>query len=720
MRSPAGFLWCPVMGSAAAVRDLMPFFDPRSVAVVGASGNPGKWGHAIAANALRGAHRRRVYLVNQSGREVLGRPTFRSLEDLPETPELVVLVLPQSGFDAALDAALGRGTKSVLAINAGFAELGAEGAEHQTDLLRRVREAGASLIGPNCLGLIDMRSELDVAWVPDGSLALGSVGLVSQSGNLGFDIARLLREAGLGISRLVSLGNQADINVTDLVRSMAEHEPTRVIAIYCEDFQDGRAFLAAAIDAVGSGKPVLLLTPGANEAETRAARSHTGALTTPDAVVDAACKASGAIRVGTPAELVAVSEILLRGPRPRGRRVAILSDGGGHAVLAAGVAIRCGLRVEPFSDALSRELTAATDPSASTANPVDLASAGPDPTAMARVVRSVARSGEADAIVMTGGFGIAETIDADLGALEQASARAILEELAAASLPMVAHAVIPTTAANAALRAGGVAVFRELQLGLQAFAKVVQAAETRLRPIADPEPETEIGTAGGYFGARAILAEAGLEFPAATEVSTPDAAVAAAEKIGYPVVLKVASLLRKFDARGVALNLTDEAGIRSAFAHMQAGLPRGTSYSLEAMIEVPDGVELMVGCRRDPRFGPVLVVGLGGILTEILNDVQMVLAPASPEVVVAALRSLRGAPLLHGARGRRAVDLEAAAQAASLLSHVAARCPAVVEIEVSPLLVHPAGALALDARMVLDERPEQNSKNPPVDRVPAR
>jgi len=299
-------------------RDLTPLFEPRTLAIVGVSSDPGKWGYWFARDALRGAHRRAVYLVGRSGGEVHGKPVYRSLEELPEAPELVVLSVPADGLEQAVDDSLAVGARALVAIAAGFAEVGEEGAAREQALVERVRAAGAALVGPNCLGLFDGAAELQLASTP---LPAGPIGFVSQSGNVMLEVALLLEDVELGFSRAVSIGNQADLGATDLVAALGEHDGTRVIGVYCEDFLDGRAFVEAARTA---GKPVVLLTAGRTEAGSRAARSHTGALTSGREAVEAACRAAGIHLVDTPRGLVDVAQALLAPHRPRGGRVAVV------------------------------------------------------------------------------------------------------------------------------------------------------------------------------------------------------------------------------------------------------------------------------------------------------------------------------------------------------------------------------------------------------------
>jgi acetate---CoA ligase (ADP-forming) len=313
-------------------RDLRALFDPRSVAILGASATPSKWGNWLARGALRGTHRREVFLVNRGGGDVLGHKTYRSLSELPAPVELVVITIGASGFEQAVDDSLRAGARVIVAITAGLGEMGGTGLDLERAVVERVRAAGAVLVGPNCLGVIDTQTELDLAYA---GFEAGPIGLISQSGNLALELGLIAGEAGLGFSRFVSVGNQADLDVTELIPLFAAHDPTRVIAIYVEDFRDGRALATAASHALAAGKPVVLLTVGTSRVGARAASSHTGALVSASIAVDAACRASGILRVTSPREMIELAQALLTPHLPRGRRVGIVGDGGGHVALAA-------------------------------------------------------------------------------------------------------------------------------------------------------------------------------------------------------------------------------------------------------------------------------------------------------------------------------------------------------------------------------------------------
>jgi acyl-CoA synthetase (NDP forming) len=681
------------MVNCAPVRDLRPLFQPRSIAVVGASDDPAKWGQWIAAGALRGAHRRDVYLVNRTAREVQGHPAFPSVADLPESPELVVVAVPAATFEEVVEQSLAAGAKAIVAISAGLGETGEEGLARERAVVERVRAAGAMLLGPNCLGVYDAAAELDLG---ANELRPGSIGLISQSGNLALEISLLAADAGLGFSRFASTGNQADLEAADLLAAFAAHEPTKVIAAYCEDFRDGRAFAGIAAEAK---KPVVLLTAGGSEAGARAALSHTGALVSDAAAVAAACRAAGMIHVETPKALVDAVQLCLARQRPRGRRLAVVGDGGGHGVVAADVATAHGLEVPALSDRLRAELAAVLPETAATANPVDFAGGGEqDFATYGRVPALVLGSGEVDSVVLTGFFGGYSQTSEELAGRELEAVAGIAGAAAESGRSLLVQTMYPASAAAEALRAAGVPVYREIESAIGALAQVVDSSSARGVP-ALPTP-AEAVTEDGYFDARQLLADAGVPFADARRVESMEEAFVAAQEVGYPVAVKALGFLHKSDAGGVALGLADEVALADAVADMYARLtPDG--YAVEAMADLSTGVELIVGCRRDPRFGPLLLVGLGGIYAELLRDVAVALAPVGPDEAEELLRSLRGAALLLGARGRPTPEVRAAAEAASALSRFAAAHPEVAEVEVNPLLVTPDGALGLDARLVL-------------------
>jgi acyl-CoA synthetase (NDP forming) len=689
-------------------RDLGALFDPRSVAVVGASNDPVKWGYGLAQGALRGAGRRSVFLVNKNGGTILGQPAHRSLGDLPAPAELVVVAVPEPAFEETVDAALAAGARAIVGVTAGLGEMGEAGQARERAVVERVRQAGAVLLGPNCLGVFDAAAELDIGW---SELPSGPIGLLSQSGNLALELALLAADYGLGFSRFASLGNQADLEVADLVGALAGHDPTRVVALYVEDFRDGRAFAAACHAAAGAGKPVVLLTAGRSDASARAARSHTGALASELAAVEAACRAAGIELVQTPRELVDLAQALLARDLPQGRRLGVFGDGGGHGVIAADLGSTAGFEVPALGNRLAGELAAVLGPTAVTRNPVDLAGGGEkDFASFERVARLLLSSGEVDAAILTGYFGGYAEYGPAYEAREREVARGMARAAAESGRPLLAQTMYPRGPAAAALRDDGVPVYGDIGAAIGNLARLASRAERRpLGVPALPAPAQPVTGAAGYFEARALLAAEGLSFVEARRVGTRAETLAAAGELGYPVVLKALGLLHKSDAGGVAVGIATEEELEQLFADIATRLSP-PSYSIERTAPVASGVELLVGCRRDARFGPVALAGLGGVHAEVLRDVAVALAPIGSAQAEELLRSLRGAPLLLGVRGRPALALDQAAEALAAVSRVAAAHAEIAEIEVNPLLVTVDGAVGLDARIVLDEEGESHAR----------
>lgn len=681
---------------AARTAALRALFDPAAVAIVGASEDERKYGNWIAVQGLSMSGDRPVYLVNRHGRPVLGHPTYPRLSDVPDSPDLVVIAVPGSGFEQAVDDALASGARAIVGITAGFAEAGKEGGRRQAALVKRVRDAGAVLLGPNCLGVFDSTVGLHLA---SNQLPAGDVGLVSQSGNLALELSGLLEQLGLGFSRFASLGNQADLSLTELVRAYAHHEGTRLIAVYAEDFGDGRAFAHAAAEATAVGKPVVLLSVGAGQAASRGARSHTGALTSGTSAVGAACAATVAERVATPREMAHMLAALHPLRMPGGRRVAVLADGGGHGAIAADVAETAGLHVPEFSADLSARVRAELPLPSGAANPVDLAGAESDIGSYARTLGVLLDDPAVDQVLITGYFGAYDEYGTDIGEHEAETARIMGEAVAASNKPVAVHTVRPQSPTARLLRRHDVPVFEGIEEAAHTLARLARRAEQQPPAVPDlPQARSPLAS-DGYWATRELLA-ATVPFPDASRVSTREEALAAAEQIGYPVVLKALGLVHKSDAGGVAAGLADGADLATAYERMAARLA-APGYTVEANVDTADAVDLIVGVTRDPRFGPVAMVGLGGIFTEVLRDVAFGLAPLSPAEAERLLSTLRGAPLLTGTRGRPSCDLVAAAGAISAISEVAAAHPELVELEVNPLLARPNGALALDARAVL-------------------
>jgi len=700
-RTPVERAWLSTGPGALPVREsLGGLFDPGSVAIVGASENRQKWGYWLACGALAGRDRRQVYLVNHRATTLLGARSWRSLADLPEAPELVVVATPPGSVRREVEQGLEAGARYFVVISSGVGE--PPSSRDELDLAELVRSRGARLLGPNCMGVVDHDAALQLCW---GAVPAGQVGLVSQSGNLALEIGRLLGRAGQGLSRLVSIGNQRDIDVAEALLSLVWHEPTRAIAAYVEDFRDGRRLARALAAARAAGKPVLLLAAGRSAASGRAAKSHTGALVSSQDVVDAAVAQAGALRLDTAGQLVDAAVTLLAPGMRGGGRVAIVADGGGQGALAADALAAAGLSVPPLRDATVSRLRRLLPAAAGVTNPVDLAGAGEsDIGSYASVVSALLTAPDADAVVLSGYFGDYSATSPQLAEAESAVAGALADASAAAGRPVVVHSMATTeTPALRLLRRRGIPVFERIE---HAAAAIASAARWAALSPADMPPFALAPPAGdgSYQRTRELLAGYGLSFPAARFAADADAAAEAAAEIGYPVVLKAMGLAHKTEAGGVALNLRDEPALRAALAAMRRRTRSG-AYCVEAMVRRPDSVELIMGVRQDPSFGPVAMVGIGGITAELLADTVVALAPLTRDRARRMLESLRQAALLTGWRGAESVDLDAAAAALEAIARAGAEHPEYSELEVNPVLAHPGGATALDAHGVLAASP---------------
>lgn len=676
-------------------------FNPRTIAIVGASSDPKKWGHTLAVGALRSRADRSVLLVNRRVTEVLGHPSYRSVVEaaLPLTTpvDLAVVSVPAGGFAAAVADSVSAGARAIVGITVGVDQPDAESMDASA-ALSIARAAGARLLGPNSLGVATPGSGLQLA---HDALVPGDVALITQSGNLGLDLAALLADRDVGISRFASLGNQSDLTVVDLLLSCVEHDQTRIVAVYIEDVIDGRRFLEAIRALRAAGKPVVVLTTGGSEASARSAVSHTGSLTSSRMVIDAACAAAGAHRVDHPPQLADLVVALRGAARMTSYRVGIVTDGGGHGATAADVLASFGLEtpalLPPTTDALSTVVWE----HATVTNPVDLAGCGEaDMASYGKAIETLLGSSQVDGVLLTGYFGGYSATGHDLGESELAVAGQLAATVAAQSKPLVVHTIYPEGPTSRLFRTAGISVHRDIDRACAVLSGLVERPITRPLPALPPPAQPVLDTS--YETARALFSDAGIRFPTAVSVTSEAGLVSALEAPGrtFPVVLKALGRVHKSENGGVVLNLSDADEVLTAYAAIRTRL-NPPAVSVETMADLDTGIQMIIGCVQDPRFGPVVTVGLGGVFTEVLGDVVCAVAPVCAETATELFLSLQGAPVLSGARGRASVDLDALAEVVVRVADLAAAHPELREVELNPVLAGPHGALALDARIVL-------------------
>lgn len=702
---------------------LTALFQPRSIAVVGASTDPTKTGgrpvHLLLRHGFAGA----IYPVNPRAREVQGLICHASLRDLPEVPDLVLVAVPGRAAVEALESAAALGVGAAIVLSAGFAESGAEGAALQARIAPLAARSGMRVLGPNCLGAVSVPERaigtFSVA-LETRMPATGGIAIVSQSGNVGSAALRMLGDCGAGLSRFVATGNEADLQAGDAIAWLAGDDATRVILCCLETCRDADRLTHALDLARAAGKPVLVLKIGTSEAGRMAAQSHTGGLAGADRVFDAVFARHGAVRVRSLEELVQVGVAAEAvGHRRIGTApsAALIAASGGFGVMMADAAAAVGVAVNPLG-AAAQERIRAILPLAATANPVDA-------TAQMSASPGVLE-GLVDAVLADGANSTACLMLA-LG-MEVPRLRAIftqgLERVALRHPDRVLVACLASPReAVADLRRMGIACFPTIDAAMGGIAALGRLERARLSegsagaPAVTPAP-LDPGVWRNEASAKAALAAAGLPFAPEITATTPEAAAEAARQIGAPVALKILSpdIAHKSDIGGVELNLSGPMAAQAAFLRiMRAAALNAPEARIDGVLVSPmatGGTELILGTVTDPIFGPVVMVGLGGIHAEIFEDTALRLAPVSAAEAQQMLRELRAFALLDGARGRPRADLDALAEAVAALSRFAARHAAeIAEIDINPILARPAGQgpIALDALIVPHETSRQEA-----------
>lgn len=670
------------------------FFTPSSVAIIGASTDSRKWGYMAAEQALRDKARRQVHLVNARGGEILGERCHTAIETLPKNIDLAVVTVPPRAFEATIDQLLERNVKAIVAITAGMGEAGADGRAIEARVVARVQAAGSVLVGPNCMGVFDGHAPFRC--MPWAEIKPGPIGFISQSGGLIMDLSLRLADAGLGLSRAISIGNRADVGLVDLLRNFTDNAPTDVIAVYAESFAGGRAIFREVARAATKGKTVVVLSPDSTGAATRAAQSHTASLVSERRVVEAATRDAGGWYARDLREMSEMLQALSSRQRGRGKRAFVLTDTGGPGVLLAGAVERAGLEMPQPSAALKAAILPSLTPLAVVGNPTDLVdNINVEPAV--GVLQALVASDEVDAVLMNLHAFVHDTPE-----IEREMGRKLGQVAGKSGKPVVVSCRSLDIPGVAGLTGERIPVFRDGDAAARMLARLCEP-QRQPRVLDDPPVERPAQrlTSADYLAARALLEQSGIDYPKAAAASDLTQAKASATAIGFPVALK-ANIGRKSDVGGVVLHIENEAMLERAWKSMRARVP-GAAFLVEKMADNRDGVELIVSLRRDAQFGPVLLIGAGGVHANAEDDTAVMLAPAPSAALDEALFGLRMSPRLLGARGAPQVNLGGIARTVGILTAVFMAHPEVEVLEINPLLALPTGAAALDARITLME-----------------
>lgn len=693
------------------------FFNPGAVAVIGASKKPGKVGNVLVKNIVRSGYQGTVLPVNPKEEEIEGLRCYPSIEDVPGKVDLAVIAVPAPAVNAVAEACGRAGVKFLIVISAGFKEIGTEGLEREKELVATVRRYGMRMLGPNCVGMMDTHTPINASFGATFA-ARGEIAFISQSGAMLVAILDWSQETGLGFSKCISLGNKGDLNETDLIQYAAEDPATKVIACYLEDVTNGEVFLDVAAKAVRK-KPVIVLKAGASQAGARAASSHTGALAGSDLAYEVAFRQCGIVRARSMAELFDLAVAFAHQPLPRSERVALVTNAGGPGIVATDAVEAKGLKMAQLGkrslDALRKELPR----EASIYNPIDvLGDAGADRYRIA--LKKVMEDKSVDSvIVLVCPTALAQPEDTAkvivdiyrqhptkpicgvfMGGASLAGGTRILGE---AGIPCY---VFPEVAVNTIA-------------GMVAYARARERVKDTIPPSfkdVDPDRVQRTFEAVKKDNRLVLLGSEGAEvvgaygIPAAPiKLATrAEEAVAIAEELGYPVVLKVASpkIIHKTDIGGVKVGLTSPAEVMAGFwavmGNVQRYLPGVNILGIEVQKMMPKGKEVIIGMTRDVQFGPMLAFGLGGIYVNLLKDVAFRLARGlNRKEAQAMITETKAFTLLRGYRGEEPADIDALVNIILRTAKLVLDFPAITEMDINPVFAYENGASALDVKITI-------------------
>jgi acetyltransferase len=696
------------------------FFEPKSVAVIGASENPAKLGHAVLRNLVDGgfADVGKVFPINPKAKEILGYPAYPNVNDVPDEIDLAVIVIPYPYVPDALRTCGEKGIPGVIIISAGFREAGIEGVERERELVEIAKEFNIRIIGPNVLGVLDTYTPLNASFAA-GSPPQGPIAITSQSGALGTAILDWAQGGSLGLSKFVSLGNKADVNEIDLLKEWSHDDNTKAILMYIEELSSGLEFLNTAQE-VAQVKPVVAIKSGVTTSGARAVSSHTGSLAGSEQAYHAAFKQAGVLRAESMEELFDMALAFGYQPPLIGKRIAIITNAGGPGILATDALERAGLSLARFEVETLQTLEQTLPDAASAANPVDvLGDARADRYQFA--LDTVAADPNVDGLIIV----LTPQAMTEIGA----TAQAVCDKAAEIEKPILACFMGENRIKEGTdiLAKHGVPNYPFPNRAALAFKALAEYQEIIHRPEKeltsfDVDKDTvrklfkKVWSEGrvtiGDSEAREILTAYGLPIPQSELAETPDQAIEIASKIGYPVVLKIASpdILHKTDIGGVKVGLQNSEQLRDAFDLMtyraQRYLPEAQLWGCLVQEQIPSGaLEVLVGMNRDPQFGPLVTFGLGGIYVETLKDVTFRIAPFSKLEAEQMLQEIRARALLNGVRGEPAVDKQAIVDTILRIGQLVQDFPEILELDINPLMVFPKnqGSIAIDMRLVLSE-----------------
>lgn len=690
-------------------------FAPRSLAVIGASPHPGKVGYALLENIIQSGYSGEIYPVNLKEKEIQGLKAYPGTSDIPGIVDLAIIIVPAAAVPDVVSEGTAKEIPFGIVISAGFREVGIEGRRLEREMVQRARSGGMRIMGPNCLGIMNTELPLNASFARVMA-PKGSIGVISQSGAMLTSLLDWATEEGVGFSKMISLGNMADLAESDFIEALSRDEETAMISMYVEGVSDGGRFLRT-LSAAYRRKPVVIFKAGTTQAGAKAASSHTGALAGSESAYDAVCEQAPALRAESVEDLTELARSMSMQPAPRGPGLGIITNAGGPGIIASDRCDKAGLFLPQLSRATLDSLRSKLPAAASLYNPVDILGDA-QASRYADALEELLKDGQIQSIlVILTPQAMTET---DKTALE------IVRIASGAGKTVMCSFMGAYSVENAIkiLHSGGIPNIRYPDAAVTILGRMHARTLHLKRPKSEPVIfETNRALAKSIFDSyfekgqsqvgpqdcRTVLDAYGINFAPFRVASGFEEAKEIAQQIGYPVALKIVSpqILHKTDVGGVALDVKGRVELEDAFDNMMYGVRRAMpGAEIEGVCiqkMMPKGRELILGMTKDPQFGPLVMVGLGGIYVELFHDVTFRLAPISPGEATRMLRELKAFALLEGLRGEKRADIGALEEVIMRLSQLAVENEALAEMDINPLMVYNSGGgyTCVDVRMTL-------------------
>lgn len=706
-------------------RSLEKVFNPGSIAIIGASEVPGKAAERRTRSLIQGGYAGDIYLINPKRDELFGMKAYHSITDVGKEIDLVMVVVAPRFVLPAVTDSIKMGAKGIIIITAGLGETGEEGKKIEADIMKEAAKTGTYIIGPNCSGMFNASADINMLGIP--TINKGSISVLTQSGNVIDSLTHFAKMKGCGFNKMINVGNAVGVQLHEYINYLKDDTDTKVIATYLEGIRGGNELVRVAREAAKT-KPIVALKVGKSSAGARAAASHTGSLAGDDIILDAAFRQAGIVRVSNADELVDMADVFSKCPLPRGNRLVIMSEGGGDNSIAADNAEKYGIQVPVLSEKTQKKMIPVLLAGMPAHNPVDYGgTAEENPHVITECVKACMEDDEVDGILITGFFGgFYDIIAPHIAELEEQASMDLVDLVEKHKKPLIVNSSYARDSIKSLdiLKKAGIPVIESSDRAAQSMSALMRFAvdQKKIQNMKISAGKvTELTEVKRLFKevtnasrrnlleteSRNLLSEYNIPLPDAAMVTTPAEAAEAADRLGYPLAMKIVSpdIIHKSDAGGIKLNLSNRDEVAAAFngimknAKKVAPPERIVGVLLSPM--AAPGQECIIGMIRDAQFGPVIMFGLGGIFVEVLKDVSFRVAPLADEDIDEMIREIKGYKILTGVRGEKPKDIEAMKGVLAKLSEIVIDNPEITEIDLNPVIVREKGLSIVDSRVLI-------------------